>query len=418
MKILIKNAKYLEKEIDLLINDGKIAKIASSLNEEVDKIIDAKNLTIMPAFVDMHTHLREPGFEYKEDIESGCKAAVAGGYASVCCMPNTKPVIDNKYIVNYILNRAKDVNLAKVYPIGAITVGLQGEQMSEMGKLKKAGIVAVSDDGQPVSTAQMMRLALEYAKDFDLPVISHCEDKSLVENGVVNEGANSSKAGLNGIPRAAEEVMVSREIILAQMLDTKVHIAHVSTKGSVSLVRDAKKRGIKVTCETCPHYICGTDDLILSFNANTKVNPPLREEEDRLAIIEGIVDGTIDVIATDHAPHSKQEKEIEYQLAANGIVGLETAFSLCYSELVRKNKITLEKLSNLMTEAPAKIMNIEYGKIEEGAVADIVLIDLDKVYKIDAKSFKSKGKNTPFDGWEVYGQIKYTLVNGEIKYEA
>lgn len=417
MSILIKNANYYDKVIDILIDDGKIQKIGQ-IDASADKIIDAKNLAVLPAFVDMHIHLREPGFEYKEDIESGCKAAVAGGFSSVCCMPNTKPVIDNKYIVNYILNRAKEVNLAKVYPIGAITVGLQGEQMSEMGKLKKAGIVAVSDDGQPVMTAQMMRLALEYAKDFDLPVISHCEDKSLVENGVVNEGANSSKAGLNGIPSAAEEVMVSREIILANMLNTKVHIAHVSTKGSVSLVRDAKKRGIKVTCETCPHYICGTDDLILTFNANTKVNPPLREEEDRQAIIEGIVDGTIDVIATDHAPHSKQEKEIEYQLAANGIVGLETAFSLCYTELVKKKKISLEKLSYLMTDAPAKIMKIGYGEIKEGGIADVVLIDLNEKYKIDAKKFYSKGKNTPFDGWEVYGKVKATIVDGEIKYEA
>ena len=418
MKTLIKNGIFNGNKIDLLIVDNKIAKLQESIDEQVDKTIDAKGLTILPAFVDMHTHLREPGFEYKEDIETGSKAAVAGGYASVCCMPNTKPVIDNKYIVSYIIHRAKEVNLAKVYPIGAITVGLKGEMMSEMGKLKQAGIVAVSDDGCPVSTAQMMRLALEYAKDFDLPVLSHCEDKSLVDNGVVNEGANSSKAGLNGIPSAAEEVMVSREIILAGMLNTKVHICHVSTKGSVSLIRDAKKRGIKVTCETCPHYICGTDDLILSFNANSKVNPPLREEQDRQAIIEGLLDGTIDVIATDHAPHSKQEKEIEYQLAANGISGLESAFALCYTELVSKGRMSLEQLSYLMSVAPAKIMNIPCGEIKEGGLADITLVDLNEKYKIDSKKFFSKGKNTPFDGWEVQGRVKYTFVEGELKYEA
>ena len=418
MKTLIKRVLINNKKLDVLIENNKIVKIQEAIDDNADKVIDANGLTMLPAFVDMHTHLREPGFEYKEDIESGTKAAVAGGYASVCCMPNTKPVIDNKYIVNYIINRAKEVNLAKVYPIGAITVGLKGEMMSEMGKLKQAGIVAVSDDGCPVNTAQMMRLALEYAKDFHLPVLSHCEDKTLVDNGVVNEGANSSKAGLNGIPSAAEEVMVAREIILAGMLNTHVHICHVSTKGSVSLVRDAKKRGINVTCETCPHYICGTDDLILSFNANTKVNPPLREEEDRQAIIEGLLDGTIDAIATDHAPHSKQEKEIEYQLAANGISGIETAFALCYTELVTKNRMSLEMLSKLMTETPAKIMNIPYGQIVEGGLADIVLVDLNEKYTIDAKQFFSKGKNTPFDGWKVQGKVKYTFVEGELKYEA
>lgn len=415
--MLIKNANYFGKEIDVLIEGNKIVKIGNDLTCDC-QTIDAKGLTLLPAFVDMHTHLREPGFEYKEDISTGSAAAVAGGYASVCCMPNTKPVIDNKYIVKYILDRAKEVNLAKVYPIGAITVGLKGEMMAEMGKLKEAGIIAVSDDGQPVTTAQMMRLALEYAKDFDLLIISHCEDKSLVDNGVVNEGANASKAGLNGIPSAAEDVMISREIILAQMLDTKVHIAHVSTRTGVQLVRDAKKAGVKVSCETCPHYIAGTDDLILTYDTNSKVNPPLRTELDRLAIIEGLKDGTIDAIATDHAPHSKQDKEVEYNLAANGISGLETAFALSYTKLVESGVISLEKLSELMTVKPAKLMGISYGEVKEGGLADLTLVDLNEEYKIDASKFKSKGKNTPFNNWTVKGKVKYTIVEGELKYKA
>lgn len=415
--MLIKNANYFGKEIDVLIEGNKIVKIGNDLTCDC-QTIDAKGLTLLPAFVDMHTHLREPGFEYKEDISTGSAAAVAGGYASVCCMPNTKPVIDNKYIVKYILDRAKEVNLAKVYPIGAITVGLKGEMMAEMGKLKEAGIIAVSDDGQPVTTAQMMRLALEYAKDFDLLIISHCEDKSLVDNGVVNEGANASKAGLNGIPSAAEDVMISREIILAQMLNTKVHIAHVSTRTGVQLVRDAKKAGVKVSCETCPHYIAGTDDLILTYDTNSKVNPPLRTELDRLAIIEGLKDGTIDAIATDHAPHSKQDKEVEYNLAANGISGLETAFALSYTKLVESGVISLEKLSELMTVKPAKLMGISYGEVKEGGLADLTLVDLNEEYKIDASKFKSKGKNTPFNNWTVKGKVKYTIVEGELKYKA
>ena len=415
--MLIKNANYFGKEIDVLIEGNKIVKIGNDLTCDC-QTIDAKGLTLLPAFVDMHTHLREPGFEYKEDISTGSSAAVAGGYASVCCMPNTKPVIDNKYIVKYILDRAKEVNLAKVYPIGAITVGLKGEMMAEMGKLKEAGIIAVSDDGQPVTTAQMMRLALEYAKDFDLLIISHCEDKSLVDNGVVNEGANASKAGLNGIPSAAEDVMISREIILAQMLNTKVHIAHVSTRTGVQLVRDAKKAGVKVSCETCPHYIAGTDDLILTYDTNSKVNPPLRTELDRLAIIEGLKDGTIDAIATDHAPHSKQDKEVEYNLAANGISGLETAFALSYTKLVESGVISLEKLSELMTVKPAKLMGISYGEVKEGGLADLTLVDLNEEYKIDSSKFKSKGKNTPFNGWKVKGKVKYTIVEGQLKYRA
>lgn len=415
MKLLIKNAIVNSKETDIAIQNGKIVDMGS-LEGSFDQVINAKGLTLLPAFVDIHTHLREPGFEYKEDIASGSKAGVAGGYASLCCMPNTKPVIDNKYIVNYIINKAKEVNLAKVYPIGAITIGLEGNTMSEMGKLKEAGIVAVSDDGSPVESAQMMRLAMEYAKDYDLMVCSHCEEKSMVDSGVANEGINATKAGLKGVSRACEEIMVSREIILSGALNTKVHICHISTEGSVYLVRDAKKRGIKVSCETCPHYFAATDDLILDYNTASKVNPPLREEKDRLAIIQGLADGTIDAIATDHAPHSKEDKAVEYNLAANGISGLETAFSLAYTTLVDSGIITLEKLSQLMTEQPAKLFNLPYGEIKIGGLADLTLVDLNEKYTIDKNKFYSKGKNTPFDKLEVKGKVKCTIVEGDIKF--
>lgn len=415
MKLLIKNAIVNSKETDIAIENGKIVDMGS-LEGSYDQVINAKGLTLLPAFVDIHTHLREPGFEYKEDIASGSKAGVAGGYASLCCMPNTKPVIDNKYIVNYIINKAKEVNLAKVYPIGAITIGLEGNTMSEMGKLKEAGIVAVSDDGSPVESAQMMRLAMEYAKDYDLMVCSHCEEKSMVDSGVANEGINATKAGLKGVSRACEEIMVSREIILSGALNTKVHICHISTEGSVYLVRDAKKRGIKVSCETCPHYFAATDDLILDYNTASKVNPPLREEKDRLAIIQGLADGTIDAIATDHAPHSKEDKAVEYNLAANGISGLETAFSLAYTTLVDSGIITLAKLSQLMTDQPAKLFNLPYGEIKIGGLADLTLVDLNEKYTIDKNKFYSKGKNTPFDKREVKGKVKCTIVEGDIKF--
>lgn len=416
MSILIKNVKVNGQQCDIAIKGNRIDKIAKDIKGDYDEVIDGAKLTALPAFIDMHTHLREPGFEYKEDIESGSKAAVAGGYSVVCCMPNTKPATDNKYIVKYIVDRAKEVNLAKVYPIGAITVGLKGELMAEMGKMKEAGAIAMSDDGQPVSSAQMMRLALEYAKDYDLLLCSHCEEKSLINEGVVNEGENATRAGLKGISSAAEDIMISRDVILAEMLDTKVHICHVSTASGVQIIREAKARGVKVSCETCPHYIAGTDALILDYNTNSKVNPPLRTEKDRQAILEGIKDGTIDVIATDHAPHSFEDKNVEYNYAANGISGLESAFSLCYTYLVDKGVITLDKLTKLMSERPAQLLGIECGQLKEGGLADITLVDLDREYKIDAKSFESKGKNTPFDGWKVKGKVVKTIVEGQIKY--
>lgn len=412
MKTLIKNADIFGTKSNILIDGERIEDIGDVA--EADLIIDAEGLSAMPAFFDIHTHLREPGYEGKEDIESGAKAAVNGGYSAVCCMPNTNPVCDNPYIVSYIIERAKKAGYAKVYPIGAATKEEKSQELSQIGKMKQAGVVALSDDGVPVANANMMRMAMEYASDFDLTVISHCEDLSLAAGGVANEGKNAAKAGLRGISRAAEEVMVAREIVLSETLDLPVHIAHISTKGSAQLIREAKARGVKVTAETCPHYFAATDELILGYNTMAKVNPPLRTEQDRLAIIEAIKDGTVDAIATDHAPHKATDKEVEFDCAANGISGLETAYALSYTYLVKTGAITAERLSELMTKQPAQIVKCECGALQKGGLADIVLVDNNKSYNIDKSKFVSKGKNTPFDGLKVFGKVEYTFVNGKM----
>lgn len=421
-KLLIKGgtAVFADKcEVcDILVDGKKIVKIAKNVEEKGAKVIDAKGLHVFPGLIDLHVHLREPGFEYKEDIASGSAAAVRGGFSQVCCMPNTDPVCDNAAVVGYIVARGREVNLCKVRPIGAITKGEKGEQLAEIGKMKEAGAVAISDDGRPVANARIMRLAMEYSSDFGLICLSHCEDKDLVDGGVVNEGYNSTLAGLKGIPRAAEEIMLAREIILAETLGKRAHICHVSTKGGVQLLREAKKRGVAITAETCPHYFTLTDDVIMSFDANTKVNPPIREAEDVEAIKEGLKDGTLDCIVTDHAPHHKDEKNVEYNLAAFGISGIETSFSLSYTYLVKAGVLTLEQLADRMSAAPARILGLEGGALAEGAVADIMLADLNAKYVIDSKEFVSKGKNTPFNGTEVYGKVCCTIVDGDVKYGA
>ena len=421
-KLLIKGgtAVFADKcEVcDILVDGKKIVKIAKNVEGKGAKVIDAKGLHVFPGLIDLHVHLREPGFEYKEDIASGSAAAVRGGFSQVCCMPNTDPVCDNAAVVGYIVARGREVNLCKVRPIGAITKGEKGEQLAEIGKMKEAGAVAISDDGRPVANARIMRLAMEYASDFGLICLSHCEDKDLVDGGVVNEGYNSTLAGLKGIPRAAEEIMLAREIILAETLGKRAHICHVSTKGGVQLLREAKKRGVAITAETCPHYFTLTDDVIMSFDANTKVNPPIREAEDVEAIKEGLKDGTLDCIVTDHAPHHKDEKNVEYNLAAFGISGIETSFSLSYTYLVKAGVLTLEQFADRMSIAPARILGLEGGALEEGAVADIMLADLNAKYVIDSKDFVSKGKNTPFNGTEVYGKVCCTIVDGDVKYRA
>ena len=401
---------------DILTEGNKIVRIAPEIEDAEAETIDAAGLHVFPGLIDMHVHLREPGFEYKEDIASGSAAAVHGGFTQICCMPNTAPVCDNAAVVGYIVARGKEAGMCKVHPIGSITVGEEGKQLSEMGKMKEAGAVAVSDDGRPVSDARMMRLGIEYASDFGLLCLSHCEDKSLVDGGVVNEGYNSTLAGLKGIPRAAEEIMLAREIILAETLDKRVHICHVSTKGGVQLLREAKARGVAVTAETCPHYFSLTDDVIMSYDADTKVNPPLREAEDVAAIKEGLRDGTLDCIVTDHAPHHRDEKLVEYNLAAFGISGIETSFSLSYTNLVLGGVLTLPQLAEKMSAAPARILGLEGGALAEGQPADIMLADLSESYTIDSRAFVSKGKNTPFDGQTVSGRVKCTMVDGSIKF--
>lgn len=416
--MLFKNAEILLKDkivkADFRTEGDKIAEIAPSIEGEG---IDCSGLTVLPGLIDMHVHLREPGFEKKENIQTGSMAAVHGGFTQICCMPNTNPVIDNKVVVTYIKTRAKEVDLCKIHPIGAITKGQEGNELASIGSMKKAGVVALSEDGKSVPNSKIMSLAMQYASDFGLKCLCHCEDKDLVDGGVVNEGYYSTLTGLKGSIRAAEDIIIAREICLAESLDLPVHICHVSTYSGVELIRDAKKRGVRVTAETCPHYFTLTDEVIIDFDTNTKVNPPIRAEKDRLAIIEGLRDGTLDCIVTDHAPHHFDDKNVEYNLAAFGISGIETSFALSYTALVRSGILTLPELMEKMSYNPAKILDLEGGEIKEGGVADFTIVDLEKAWKIDPEKFYSKGKNTPFIGREVYGEVRYTVVDGKIKYE-
>ena len=415
--MILKNADVVLKDgvrkLDIRIEDGRIAGLGSFEGEG----IDCTGLTVFPGFIDMHVHLREPGFEKKEDIASGSAAAVRGGFTQICCMPNTRPVTDNKVVVSYIVNRAKEVNLCKVRPIGAITEGQEGKNLAAIGAMKAAGAVALSEDGKSVLSAGLMANAMMYAADFGLKCLCHCEDASLVDGGVVNEGYYSTLTGLKGSIRAAEDIVIAREICLAESLALPVHICHVSTYSGVQLIREAKVRGVQVTAETCPHYFTLTDEVIASFDTNTKVNPPIREEKDRLAIIEGLRDGTLDCIVTDHAPHHADDKNVEYALAAFGISGLETSFALSYTQLVRGGALTLEQLADKMSAAPARILGLEGGAVEPGAPADLTVVDLNEAWTIDPAQFVSKGKNTPFAGREVYGKVRYTIVDGAIRYE-
>ena len=419
MKLLIKNGTVVtpegERRADVLIEDGFISEIAETVKEDC-KTVDASGKHVLPGLIDIHVHLREPGYEGKEDIESGSKAAVAGGYTQVCCMPNTNPVCDNAVVVSYIKYRESQVNLCKINPVGAITRGEDGTAMAEIGKMKQAGAVALSDDGKSVMNSDIMRLAMEYASGFGLKCLCHCEDKDLVGGGVVNEGYNSMLAGLKGSLRAAEDIMISRDICLAESLSVPVHICHVSTYSGVDIIRSAKKRGVQVTAETCPHYFILTDDIITSYDTNTKVNPPVREDKDRAAIIEGLKDGTLDCIVTDHAPHALKDKQVEYNLAAFGISGIETSFALSYTYLVKTGHLTLPQLVGKMSARPAEILSLTGGCLREGAPADITVVDLNAGYIIDGAKFVSKGKNTPFNGYEVYGKIVCTVVDGDIKF--
>ena len=414
--MLFKNANAVLEDgvqkVDILVEEGVIKKIAPSVEGEG---LDLTGLTLFPGLVDMHVHLREPGFEYKEDIVSGSRAAVKGGFTQICCMPNTKPVCDNKVVASYIVGRAKEA-LCKVHPIGAITEGEKGESLAQIGGMKAAGVVALSDDGVSVQNSSLMAKAMMYASDFNLKCLCHCEDRALVDGGVVNEGYYSTLTGLKGSIRAAEDIMIAREICLAESLSLPVHICHVSTFSGVQLIREAKARGVKVSAETCPHYFTLTDETIKDFNTNAKVNPPLREEKDRLAVIEGLKDGTIDCIVTDHAPHHEDDKNATFDDAAFGISGLETSFALSYTMLVKGGALTLEELAQKMSLAPRNILNLG-GGLKTGERADFTVVDLSEQWTIDPKDFLSKGKNTPFTGTKVFGRVKYTVVDGEIRYE-
>lgn len=421
MRILIKNGHVvdpvnkIDEVTDILVEDGIISEVG--VDPDLDgidmEIIDASGKYVVPGLVDMHVHLREPGQEYKEDIETGTRAAVYGGVTSVACMPNTEPVVDNEAVVRYIKTRADEVGYANVFPVGAISKGLEGNYLSEIGEMAFAGAVAVSDDGRPVVNSSLMRRAIEYSKMFDVIVISHCEDPSLGE-GDMNEGAVATSMGLRGISRAAEEVMAARDILVAEAVGGRVHIAHISTRGTVELVREAKKRGVDVTCETCPHYFALTEEACLGFNTNAKMNPPLRTADDVLAIKEGLKDGTIDCIVTDHAPHHPDEKECEFGYAKNGIVGLETSLGLGIKYLVKEGVLTMSELIEKMSSNPARILGISRGAIGVGNIADITIFDADKEWTVDIKELHSKGKNSPYDGFKLYGKPEYVIVGGEI----
>ena len=420
MNILIKNgqvidpANKIDGKLDILVADGKIAKLGKpgTIPANSAQTVDASGKLVVPGLIDMHVHLREPGFEYKETIATGTAAAKAGGFTSVCCMPNTNPVNDSRSVTEFILAQARNA-WARVFPIGAITKGSKGEELTEMAELHAAGCFAVSDEGKPVLNSAIMRRAMEYSKIFDLLVISHCEDSSLSDKGVMNEGVVSTELGLRGIPRAAEDVMTGRDISLAELTGCRLHIAHVSTVGSVRLIRDAKSRGVKVTAETCPHYFSLTEEAVRGYNTMAKMNPPLRTADDVAAIKQGLKDGVIDVIATDHAPHAMDEKSGEFDYASFGVVGLETAVGLSF-KLVLEGTLTLNDAVSRMSSNPAKILNLSKGTLSAGADADITIIDPNIEWTVDSAQFKSKSKNTPFNGWKLKGRAVQTIVGGRI----
>lgn len=426
-KMLIANARILDPSCeppvdfigDILIEGDRIIKVGSNLAQtkiaQGAQHIDASGLCAAPGFLDIHVHLRDPGFTHKEDIITGCKAAAAGGVTGVCCMPNTKPVTDSEEVLSYILDKAKDAD-ARVYPIASITKGMLGQELNDIAALHACGAVAVSDDGRPVENGGMMLKALKEAYKAGVPVISHCEDLTIIDGGIINEGRISKELGVKGMDRASEDSITAREIVLAESSDTAIHIAHVSTKGSVQLIREAKARGVKVTCETAPHYMMMTDELLLSYNANFRMNPPLREQEDCEAIVEGVLDGTIDAIVTDHAPHTAEEKA-NFLKAPNGIVGLETSFAAACTVLVHQCGMSLLDLVKLMSTNPANLLRLPGGTLREGSLADIVLFDPDRSWTVDAEKLHSKSKNTPFDGLELTGRVVRTILGGKTVFE-
>jgi len=420
MALLIKNGRVVDPSsdtddlLDVLVEKGKIKEIGKNLkgDDSVDKI-DAKGLIVVPGLIDIHTHLREPGYEYKETIKTGSEAAAAGGFTTIACMANTNPVNDNASVTRYIINKAQNEACVNVLPIGAITKGLKGETLAEIGELKEAGVVALSDDGKTVRDSEVMRRGLEYARSFSVPVICHCEDTFLSGEGVMNEGVVSTRLGLKEISPMAEDIIVSRDILLSEWTGHPVHIAHVSTVGSVRIIRDAKARGVKVTAETAPHFFTLTESSVESFDTSLKVKPPLGSDGDVKAVKEGLKDGTIDVIASDHAPHSTVEKDVEFDNAAFGMVGLETSLSLSLV-LVKENILTFPQLIEKFTTNPSRVLNIDKGTLSKGADADITIIDPEAEYVVDKNLFKSKSNNSPFHGCSLKGRSVYTIVSGRV----
>jgi dihydroorotase len=406
---------------DLLIDDGRVARVGKDLPADagVDVVAIPEGLVLAPGFIDMHVHLREPGQEHKETIATGTAAAVAGGFTAVACMPNTAPVNDNEGVTAFILQKAAEANLARVYPIGAVSRGQKGEQLADIAELRRAGCVAITDDGHPVATALLMRRALEYSQMFGLPVIEHCEEQTLKGDGVAHEGFHASTLGLRGIPGEAESIMALRDIALAQLTGGRVHIAHMSARQSLDAVRYGKGRGIRVTCEVTPHHFVLTDERLASpipYDTNVKMNPPLREAADRDAMLAGLADGSVDVIATDHAPHHYDEKHVEFDRAPFGITGLETAVSLCLDRLVHAGVVSLPRLVELLSVNPARILGVPGGSLAEGTPADISILAPDLGVTVSAARMRSKSRNTPFDGWRLRGGVAATLVNGRTVY--
>ncbi|MBQ8568804.1 MAG: dihydroorotase [Oscillospiraceae bacterium] len=418
-ELLIKNVRAVDENCDMvcdvLIENGVIAQVSEAIDTAADRVIDGSGKVLMPSLFDMHVHFRDPGFTHKEDIITGCMACAAGGVTGAACMPNTKPAIDNTETVKYIIDKAKDTGV-EVYPVGCITKGMSGGELADFEELKNAGVRLISDDGRPVENAELMRQALELTKENGLLAVSHCEDLNIINGGIIHKGKISEQLGVKGMDRASEDSVTAREITLAMSCDARVHICHVSTEGCINMIRDAKKAGVKVTCETAPHYFTYTDEKLLKRDADYRMNPPLREERDRLAVLQGVLDGTVDCIVTDHAPHAAEEKA-DFLKAPNGVVGLETSLAVTLTELYHTGKISLNRIVTLMSAEPRRLLGLPVTEIKIGSSADLVLVDTEAEWTVDPEKLHSKSKNTVFKGEKLKGRPVMTVSKGRIIFE-